>query len=466
MFFLDANYGWTAGSAGNIWRTTNSGTNWQLIATSIGAQVFDMFFFNQNDGILAGDNGKIFATTDGGVTWENVCNSQYDNLTSIYSTDQNHCWAVGDFGAVMRTTNGGMQWEKLNSGTNLSLSDVFFLDNQLGWAVGYSGKILKTTNGGNNWLPQNSGAIWDLYDVFFVNSNLGWIASGSRIYKTTDGGIVWSLFYPNADIVQISRIIFFNELEGLLIGGGYYIGPNQAKIYKTADGGNTWSRVYNTDDQIHNYELRNAFFLDSGLGWAVGNSGLVVHTTDFGTTWNQWLKLANSDYDFFSVAFKDANTGYVLGKYGSIMSTTDGGQNWYYEVITDRSLLYSITYSEPNSFWICGPKGLIVNNNIGGTTDVLLEEFSSLIFDYVLNQNFPNPFNPTTKIKFSVPKSSNVIIKVYDVLGNEIETLVNKKIPTGNYEVNWNAANLPSGVYFYRLQTGDFAQTRKMILLK
>ena len=83
-----------------------------------------------------------------------------------------------------------------------------------------------------------------------------------------------------------------------------------------------------------------------------------------------------------------------------------------------------------------------------------------------LNQNFPNPFNPTTKIRYSVPQSSNVVIKVFDVLGNEIETLVNEEISIGTYEITWIADNLPSGIYFYRLQAGSFVETKKMVLLR
>ncbi len=93
--------------------------------------------------------------------------------------------------------------------------------------------------------------------------------------------------------------------------------------------------------------------------------------------------------------------------------------------------------------------------------------------DFSLNQNYPNPFNPGTKIKFSIPHQSKVIIKVYDLLGKEVETLVNEEKPVGIYEVAWNAANLPSGVYFYQLkaapvggQVGSFITTKKMILLK
>jgi len=86
--------------------------------------------------------------------------------------------------------------------------------------------------------------------------------------------------------------------------------------------------------------------------------------------------------------------------------------------------------------------------------------------EFRLFQNYPNPFNGNSIIKYSIPKSSQVQIKVFDVLGSEIETLLNEEKPVGTYELNWNASNLPSGVYFYRLRAGDFVQTRKMILLK
>ena len=86
--------------------------------------------------------------------------------------------------------------------------------------------------------------------------------------------------------------------------------------------------------------------------------------------------------------------------------------------------------------------------------------------NYLLNQNFPNPFNPTTKIRWEVPYSGWQTLKVYDVLGNEVETLVDEFKPAGKYEVEFNALKLSSGIYFYTLRSGDFIQTNKMILLK
>jgi len=119
------------------------------------------------------------------------------------------------------------------------------------------------------------------------------------------------------------------------------------------------------------------------------------------------------------------------------------------ESIADSSL----SDSSDTEFTIMNPSDVDNTNN-------------NLLSDYNLYQNYPNPFNSSCALKFSIPKSSRVTLKIFNTLGEELETLVNEEKPTGTYELSWNAANLPSGVYFYRLQAGSFVQTRKMILLK
>ena len=90
----------------------------------------------------------------------------------------------------------------------------------------------------------------------------------------------------------------------------------------------------------------------------------------------------------------------------------------------------------------------------------------NVIFGYQLYQNYPNPFNPVTTIKYSLSVNSLVKLSVIDILGKEVEILVNENRPAGNYKISWNGSNYPSGVYFCRLQAGDFINTMKMILLK
>jgi hypothetical protein len=92
--------------------------------------------------------------------------------------------------------------------------------------------------------------------------------------------------------------------------------------------------------------------------------------------------------------------------------------------------------------------------------------FDLIPSEYSLSQNFPNPFNPITKIKFSVPNSEIVYINVYDILGNEVKILVNEFKQTGNYEIQFDAIDLPSGIYYYRMICGSFSETKKMILLR
>jgi hypothetical protein len=89
-----------------------------------------------------------------------------------------------------------------------------------------------------------------------------------------------------------------------------------------------------------------------------------------------------------------------------------------------------------------------------------------ILYAYSLEQNYPNPFNPSTKIQYSIPNTSNVIISVFDILGNKIETLVNEEKQAGTYEITWFAEGLPSGVYFYQMQAGFFIETKKMLLMK
>ena len=95
-----------------------------------------------------------------------------------------------------------------------------------------------------------------------------------------------------------------------------------------------------------------------------------------------------------------------------------------------------------------------------------VEDEKTLPTEFALEQNYPNPFNPTTTFRYSIPTQSKVVVKVYDILGKEIATLMDEEKSVGTYEITWNATNLPSGVYFYQLKAGNFIETKKMILLK
>jgi hypothetical protein len=164
--------------------------------------------------------------------------------------------------------------------------------------------------------------------------------------------------------------------------------------------------------------------------------------------------------------------GYPLvSKYWFELDTTDAFNTaLIFEDLIDTTLLYQNLQEDTDYWW-----GVRAFNAVGWgdfsevrmfTTKIASLKREELPGDYYVAQNFPNPFNPSTKIEYSVPKLSNVVIKVFDILGNEIETLVNEEKLAGTYEVEFSRISLPSGVYFYRLQAGDFVETKKMVLLK
>lgn len=108
-----------------------------------------------------------------------------------------------------------------------------------------------------------------------------------------------------------------------------------------------------------------------------------------------------------------------------------------------------------------------ISQDFGVVADpVGIRQISSIVKEFKLNQNYPNPFNPTTKIEFSIPKSNYVDLRVYDILGREVKTLLSEQLNPGEYEIEFDAKNLASGMYYYRLQSGDNVSVKKMTLVK
>jgi hypothetical protein len=119
-----------------------------------------------------------------------------------------------------------------------------------------------------------------------------------------------------------------------------------------------------------------------------------------------------------------------------------------------------------NDIGAYGGPGAMLLPDISGIVGVRQSDIDRIPNSIILYQNYPNPFNPSTKIKYSVLQTSQVQIKIFDVLGNKITSLVNEEKPPGTYELNWNSEELPSGVYFYQLRAGSFVETKKMVLMK
>jgi len=167
-----------------------------------------------------------------------------------------------------------------------------------------------------------------------------------------------------------------------------------------------------------------------------------------------------------TINFLNTKTGWVCGDSGYIFRTTNSGINWQRQNSGTNERLIKIFILNENNLWIVGNSGIVLKTSTGGETFIRNEE-NTLINNYKLEQNYPNPFNPVTSIKYQVSKYSNIKLVVYDILGKEIETLVNRKQSPGTYEVNFDAINLNSGVYFYVLEADNKKiDTKKAIFIK
>ncbi|MBZ0198380.1 MAG: T9SS type A sorting domain-containing protein [Ignavibacteriaceae bacterium] len=211
------------------------------------------------------------------------------------------------------------------------------------------------------------------------------------------------------------------------------------------------------------HDIYDLCFINCDVGFAVGD--YIYKTTDGGTS---WLKKTDIDDIIKSIVHIPPSSFYACSIGGLLYSSSDNGETW--STKTKNKTFTSLTINNSNILFAAGTNGVLLSTNPPITTEVKLSDKSSPN-NFILYQNYPNPFNPSTTIKYSIPKrvnsqSSIVNLKVYDVLGREITTLINKELAPGNYEVEFNASSLASGVYFYRLEAGSFIQTKKMILLR
>ena len=149
-----------------------------------------------------------------------------------------------------------------------------------------------------------------------------------------------------------------------------------------------------------------------------------------------------------------------------ILFSSNGGTSWTLQSSGTNYDLYAVNFTDAKNGITVGEMGTILKTSNGGVTFVANENKTTLPNDIFLSQNYPNPFNPSTTINYSLAKAGNVRIAVYNLLGSKVATILNENKPAGNYSVNFNATELPSGTYFYKIEAGQFSQVKKMILMK
>jgi photosystem II stability/assembly factor-like uncharacterized protein len=392
------------------------------------------------------------------------------DLRTLSFLDSLNGWVAGDSGTILRTTDGGATWTSQNSGISDAIVDIFMLNERRGWAVApwyidttiYT-NVLSTTNGGDTWQSQ----YWDgdyLTSVYFRDSLVGWMSSGmSRIFRTTDGGSTWT----EADIVPgpfarfpVTNLKFYSSEYGFAMGGRIEI---VGVVWRTTNGGQTWTGYAAAPEPVVDLH-----FIDSlriiGVFTDPDYLGAgVITTTDGGDNWQYRYLDIWGDAKALAVR-TPAEMWCPLGFAGTYMYSFDSGSTWDEMYTPDSTAMYDAVFTDERTGYMVGSQGAVLKYN--STTDVDDDAGKTFPLLPYLHQNYPNPFNVSTKIRFDVHRAEFVSLRVFNVFGQEISTIVEETKPAGSYEVTFHSATLASGMYIYRLTVGRVLQARKMILLR
>jgi photosystem II stability/assembly factor-like uncharacterized protein len=372
--------------------------------TSIGTKII----------VSISDQIGIYSSTDYGENWDwaNINIHEYPRIQSLVKKGTN-IYAGSYYYGIYLSTNNGDTWVIVNNGlTNLSISS-FAVSGEKVFAATFGGGVFLFSDSSQSWTAINNGLTsLYIYGLCAIDSNV-FAGTQGGLYRSTNYGGNWapdSYGLPNLQYMPVH--CFFSTGTYLFAGTStnYYV------IRSTNCGGN----------------------------WTLANSGII--------------------YDGNTFSLKDTNL--FAGTYGGVFLSTNNGNNWLqknqglglweiFSLITVDNFIFAGTAS--HSVW---------RRDLNEILTLVQNSSNPVPEKYTLSQNYPNPFNPSTNIRYEIPKNEFVKLIVFDALGREVETLVNEKQNSGTYEATFDASQYSSGVYFYRLTTDNFSDTKKMLLIK
>lgn len=379
-----------------------------------------------------------------------------DNSGSIYAG------SLGSSSSLYKTTNFGQNWSTLTSGNGQTIFSIAVDSAGRIFAANFSNGMMISTNGGVNFttVPVSSFGGQNVQAVACGKS--GYIYAGTNgggLHRSTDFGLTWNP--TTLTSTQIITIAVDRYNSSIIYAGATSTTPGVNGFYKSTDHGTTFSANTNPGINIYGIAQIDAMTLVTG---STSTGGPVHKSTNGGINWTVaatgYISRSAMIYYSFNLAVV-----YLAGN-GGVFYSLNGGTTF-----NNAGLTYSATPLTTHGTKIF--TGVSGSSNGGAwvwTEPLAVEPASGLIPEkFSLSQNYPNPFNPSTKIKFAIPHTSSVaqtFLYVFDILGREVATLVNQQLAPGTYQTEWNASNHPSGLYFYKLTSGDYSETKKMILLK
>ena len=494
-----------AGANSGVYRSTDNGNNWAQLATSTypnyiwatfaplvldGQRLFVASFLVGGDGILL--------STDAGDNWSALSKNGLGNINLTAFLVNNSTILAGSNGGLFLSTNNGNNWSTVEKGLPFSkVSSVVTNGSTIFAGVkggSYSGGgISFSIDNGDTWISFNSG----LDDLEIISMSAG----GPYIFTNTSAGAYYS---TNSGTSWISSSSFIKSIISKgsnlfgVVGGDVYISINNGSNWTNVSTG--WPKYYNSKTGYYHYGATSLQAIDSILFAGTSGGGVYI-STDNGSHWDT----TNARPACSSVyALAAMNSKIYAGTIKGVFGSTNNGANWNSIGLTTVAI--NVIVIEGQNIFTATSGGIFLSSNDGNTwteidqglvdknvstlaiegaylysgtmgsgvwrrplsevTTDIKNETQQLPSSFKLGQNYPNPFNPSTIIPFNLPVRSFVSLKVFDLLGRDMATLVSDNLPAGNHSRQWNAANVSSGIYFYRLQAGSFIETKKLVLLR
>ncbi len=494
---------WQRNYVVDIDRSTDRGSTWTSVNNGIEGPLRGcggITAFAVRDGSLFATTlgWGVFRSTDHGSSWANVDSGLTSSIVECVAASGSSLF-VGSSQGVSISYDNGSTWKGTSDGISGTQVEGIFADGENIYAATWGGGIFRTSDAGQNWRAANEGLGNANTLGFARNSDRLFVGTSNGVYFSTNNGESWTFSGLGDHYIQCLAPCGTRTFAGSVPGG----------IFVSDDYGITWDSLRVTKSYI------NCFLVVDSLVLAGGNGA--YRSTDSGETWataDSGFPVTSSDvYPFLYniVAVRDSSVSSSLtlftgGDYSGIFRSTDYGESWKSVGLADtqiRSLgavgskvlvgmwdkgMTFLSNNEGDS-WSEKDSGLVSRNPVtcfassgsnifvGTEGDGVwrmphLAQVSiglpptQLPTTYLLKQNYPNPFNPSTVIEFVVRSSGLVRVKVYDVLGRLVKTLVEKVEKPGDYEIRLDGTGMSSGVYFCRMQAGGYSRTIKMLLMK
>lgn len=501
------------GGIGEILRTSDGGVSWTKVESGVTGSLNEIEVVDSLSLWVVGNAGVVLRSSDAGNTWLRLTVPTNANLNAIEVHNRQNIWVAGAGRVALRTADGGQTWSALTipSDVDENLRSVLLRDSISAFLVHGQG-VIATTDGGLTWVNILSHENAGLYKIR-SNGSQGLIVCGnpSVVYTSTNNGASWNrsgISFRSRNIV--GKIFGRRSPEKECVIMAHYDSFSLPGALQTAPGANDnasgVSAVLEAARIMQSYEFENTIVFLALTNEEIGGDGSNHYASTaknqgravLGAVNGDMIGLAGPGNRFYVGYYQNQNklvdsalafnARYSLGLFLTTLNTALSDHVRFTNNGYDAIVIMEYT-SDPLYHTTFDTAGRLIPTALSGAAKLMLATVAELAHPlgkttnvpvqvgvplaYSLEQNFPNPFNPSTIISYSVPKDAIVSLRIFNLIGQEVASLVNERKEAGYHTVEWNA-NVSSGIYFYRLQAGDastgsargFVETKKMILLR